>query len=162
MVVYRESREEDHFSSLNPHQTAEMRDVSARYPSISARVNDPILHRGQRAVPGAWGRGDKHSLACVNGLPSWVGGYLCTREGIKAEMQIAEPLPVNDKPLLWELSSMCLCNDGVFDAEIGQVAVRGNGLRPSSATSLNIKCDRDATQPRLTFHPLQPLNGSQR
>lgn len=62
-------------------------------------------------------------------------------DGGKAEMQIAKSLAVNDKPFLRELSSMCLCNDGAFDAEIGQVAVRGNGLRPSSATSLNIKRD---------------------
>lgn len=81
------SREEDHFSSLNPHQAAEMRDISARYLSISAEINDPILHRGQKAVPGAGGSGDKHSLACVNGLPSWVWGYLHKREGIKAELQ---------------------------------------------------------------------------
>lgn len=56
-------------------------------------------------------------------------------------MQIAAALSVNDNPLLRELSNMCLCNDGAFDAEIGQEAVRGNGLRPTSATSLNIKSD---------------------
>lgn len=40
-------------------------------------------------------------------------------DGGKAEMQIAKSLAVNDKPFLRELSSMCLCNDGAFDAEIG-------------------------------------------
>lgn len=132
-----------------------MRDFAARYLSISAGVNDPILHNGRRAFPGAKRCGDKHSLACANGLSQRISSH--GGDGGKAEIQIVQAVPVNDKPLLRELSRVRLRNDGPFDAAIGQVAVRGNGLRPRSATSLNVRQERGAT--RLPFRTLQPLNG---
>lgn len=48
LALLQGKKRESLFSYLSPHQAAEMRDVSARYLSISGEVNDPIRHCGQR------------------------------------------------------------------------------------------------------------------